>query len=77
MIESKPKYISNSNLRNLSEAQLFEMLFHESSESDIKRRQATFEISRRQQQWTQKMSILFAALSALAAIASAISAFNN
>jgi hypothetical protein len=50
------------------------MLFHGANESDIKQRQAAYELERRHRFWERLILLIFAGLSAPAALASAFAA---
>lgn len=65
---------TNRELKELKEERLLDMLFQRDFPEGISSRQAAYELARRQESHRNRLQILFAALAALSAFASAVAA---
>ena len=73
MPEPRSRY-TNEELKGLSEERLMDMLFQSDLPEGISSRQATYELSRRQEARRNMLQLLFAGLAALSSVASAVAA---
>ena len=65
---------TNDELRGLNEERLLDMLFQRDFAEGISSRQAAYELARRQESHRNQLQLVFAALAALSAFASAVAA---
>lgn len=70
---AKTRY-TNEELKGLSEDKLLDMLFRRDAPEGTASRQATYELSRRQEAHRNALQLIFAALAALSSLASASAA---
>jgi hypothetical protein len=74
--ESNQPFYTNEELKRLHEDRVMEMLFEGDENRDIHKRQATYELSRRQEEERNQLQNKFMTLSALSAFASAVAAIG-